>query len=156
LLTLKPAFDETQRKRSFLHDSGALEPARPRRDNPSIPRDLETIVLKAIAFEPSARYQTSGEFAEDLERFLEDRPILARRANIPERLFRWARRNPAVATLSGLAISLLLLVAVVSTTAYFRTKNARDAAVTAETNERQQRVKAEATAIGTASLRVAR
>lgn len=145
LLTLKPAFDETQRKRSFLHDSGPLEPHRPRRDNPAIPRDLETIVLKAIAVEPGARYQSSAELAEDLERFLEDRPILARRASIPERFGRWARRNPAVAGLSGLAISLLLLVAIVSTTAYFRTKNARDAAVTAEGKERLQRVKAEAT-----------
>ncbi|HUG67617.1 MAG TPA: serine/threonine-protein kinase [Pirellulaceae bacterium] len=138
LLTLKPAFDETQRKRSFLHDSGSLEPGRPRRDNPSIPRDLETIVLKAIAVEPDTRYQTAAELAEDLQRFLEDRPILARRASIAERLRRWARRNPAVATLSGLAISLLLLVAVVSTTAYVRTETAR-------TSEQQQRVKAEAT-----------
>ncbi|MEO8495218.1 MAG: serine/threonine-protein kinase, partial [Planctomycetota bacterium] len=145
LLTLTPAFDETQRKRSFLHDSGPLEPQRPRRDHPSIPRDLETIVLKAIAAEPTARYQTAAELSEDLQRFLEDRPILARRASVAERLFRWARRNPAVATLSGLAVSLLLLVAVVSTTAYFRTKQAKDAAVTANANERQQRLKAEAT-----------
>jgi len=145
LLTLEPAFDETQRKRSFLHDSGSLEPGRPRRNNPSIPGDLETIVLKAIAAEPEARYQTSAELSEDLQRFLEDRPIHARRASVAERLRRWARRNPAVATLSGLAISLLLLVAIVFTTAYLRTKQAKDAAVAAEDSERQQRVKAEAT-----------
>ena len=138
LLTLKPAFDEAQRKRSFIHESGPLEPVRPRRENPSIPRDLETIILKAIAVEPSSRYQSAAELAEDLERFLEDRPIFARRASTAERLRRWARRNPAIATLSGLATSLLLLVAVVSTTAYFRTEAAR-------TSEQQQRVKAEAT-----------
>jgi tetratricopeptide (TPR) repeat protein len=145
LLTLKPAFDETQRKRSFLHDAGSLEPARPRRTNPSIPRDLETIILKAIAAEPDARYQTSAELSEDLQRFLEDRPIQARRANVAERLLRWRRRNPAVATLSGLAISLLLLVAIVSTVAYVRTKHAKELAENAETSEREQRVKAEAT-----------
>ena len=145
LLTLTPAFDETQRKRSFLHESGPLEPARPRRNNPSIPRDLETIVLKAIAVEPNARYQTSAELSEDLQRFLEDRPILARRASAAERLRRWARRNPAVASLSGIAASLLLIVAIVSTAAYFRTKDAMDAAVIAESSERVQRVKAEAT-----------
>ena len=145
LLALKPAFDDTQRKRSFLHDAGPLEPVRPRRANPLIPRDLETIVLKAIAAEPDARYQTSGELSDDLQRFLEDRPIRARRASVAERLRRWARRNPAVATLSGIATSLLLLVAIISTTAYFQTKSAMEAAVDAETSERQQRVKAEAT-----------
>lgn len=138
LLTLKPAFDESQRKRSFLHDAGTLEPVRPRRSNPAIPRDLETIILKAIAAESNARYQTSDELSDDLQRFLEDRPIQARRASSAERLLRWARRNPAVATLSGLAITLLLLVAIVSTTAYVRTNRAKDLAENA-------RVKAEST-----------
>ncbi|MBP89045.1 MAG: hypothetical protein CMJ64_20410 [Planctomycetaceae bacterium] len=129
LLTLQPAYNETERKRSFIHESGPPEPTRPRRINAAIPRDLETIVLKASAPEPKDRYHTSAEMAEDLQRFLEDRPILARRASIPERLMRWARRNPAIATLSATAIGLLMLVAIVFCVAYFQTDLARKEAL---------------------------
>jgi len=125
LLTLRPAYDEAERKRSFVHKSGSPEPVRPRRLNAAIPRDLETIVLKAMHDEPPARYATAGDMAEDLGRFLEDRPILARRASVGERLWRWARRNPAVASLSTVAAALLLLVAAVSSVAYFRTEQQR-------------------------------
>lgn len=107
LLTLRPAYNELERKRSFIHESGPPEPIRPRRIDSSIPRDLETIVLKASATDPQDRYETGAQMAEDLQRFLEDRPILARRASIPERLLRWARRNPAIASLSATAVSTL-------------------------------------------------
>jgi serine/threonine protein kinase len=125
LLTLKPAYNETERKRSFIHESGPPNPTRPRRINPSIPPDLETIVLKAISTEPVSRYASAADMADDLQRFIEDRPILARRASNAERLWRWARRNPAISSLSAIAASLLLVVAVVSTVAYLRTEQAR-------------------------------
>ena len=76
LLTLRPGFDETDRNRlvkQVLHD----EPPRPRKVNPAVPRNLETVVLKAMARDPGHRYQTPTELAEDLKRFVEDRPIRA-------------------------------------------------------------------------------
>ena len=79
-------------------------PARARLD-PRIPRDLETIVLKAIAKEPARRYPTAEELAEDLRRFLEDRPIRARRASSAERLLRWCRRNAVAGLLASLGRS---------------------------------------------------
>src|SRR5207248_4472006 len=95
LLTLRPAFPDTTPHhliRLITHEV----PPRPRKLNPAIPRDLETIVLKAAARDAAHRYQTPGELADDLRRFLEDRPIRARRATAAERLWRWCRRNPVV------------------------------------------------------------
>ena len=80
LLALRPAFDEADRNKlikQVMHD----EPVRPRKLNPGVPRDLETVVLKAIARDPAHRYQTPADMAEDLKRFVEDRPVRARRAS---------------------------------------------------------------------------
>ncbi len=63
-----------------------------------LPRDLETIIHKLIAREPARRYGTAAALAGDLRRFLEDRPIQARRAAAPERAWRWCRRNPWAAS----------------------------------------------------------
>ena len=79
----------------------------------SIPRDLETIVLKAIAKEPAERYATAEQMAEDLRRFLADRPVLARRSSPAEQAWRWCRRNPALAATSALAIAGLVAAVVV-------------------------------------------
>ena len=62
-----------------------------------VPRDLETIVHKAIERDPAHRYATAGELADDLQRFLDDEPIQARRQTQLERYRRWARRNPGIA-----------------------------------------------------------
>jgi tetratricopeptide (TPR) repeat protein len=137
LLTLQPAFDDTGRSSliwKITHD----EPPRPRKLNPKIPRDFETIVLKAIAREPADRYQSAGDLARDLQCFLEDRPIRARRTPAVERLWRWARRNRAVASLSAVTLALLILVAVVASVGYVRTR-------AANVEEARQRKKAEAT-----------
>src|SRR5262249_42681476 len=77
-----------------------------------IPRDLETIVLKAIAKEPAERYASAEELAEDLGRFLADRPIQARRTLPLERAWRWCRRNPIVAVLVSAILLLLTTIAV--------------------------------------------
>jgi hypothetical protein len=108
MLILRPAFEAADRLeliRRVTHD----EPPRPRKVDPRIPRDLETIVLKAIDKEPSRRYATAGELAADLRRFAEDRPIAARRSTWAERAWRACRRNPVSA---GLAASLLLALLV--------------------------------------------
>src|SRR5262249_41428275 len=80
LLTLRPAFEETDRAR-LVRRITREDPVRPRRMDRHIPRDLETIILKAIAKEPNHRYQTADALAEDMRRFLADRPILARRTS---------------------------------------------------------------------------
>jgi WD40 repeat protein/serine/threonine protein kinase len=113
LLTLRPAFEESDRARlikRLTHE----EPPPPRRFDPRVPRDLETIVLKAIAKEPGQRYASAADLAEDLRRFLSDRPIQARPLGPAGRLARWCRRNPALAGVSGFAVAAGLAVLVVS------------------------------------------
>lgn len=105
LLTLAPPFPESNPAR-LLQQVSMHEPIPPRKLNPAIPRDLETILLKTIAREPAHRYQTAGELAEDLRSFLDDRPIRARRLRADERLLRWYRHNRVVA---GLLAALVLV-----------------------------------------------
>ncbi|MFO0807851.1 MAG: protein kinase [Gemmataceae bacterium] len=96
LLTLRPAFVAENRAK-LVQEVTAATPKPPRTVNPAIPRDLETVVLKAIQRDPAARYQSAAELAADLRRYVEDRPILARRATAFEQTWRWCRRNPALA-----------------------------------------------------------
>ena len=92
LLTLRPAFDGRDRQ-ELLRQIAFEEPPAPRRLNPSLPRDLETIVLKAMAKEPAGPYSVAEELADDLRRFLEDKPIRARRPTLPEQAAKWGRRH---------------------------------------------------------------
>src|SRR5262249_53385252 len=84
------------------------EPRPPRRLNDSIPRDLETVCLKAMAKEATRRYQTAGELADDVRRFLKGEPILARPVGQVERLTRWCKRNPGGAGLTLVVLLVLL------------------------------------------------
>ncbi len=113
LLALRPAFEASDRHaliERVLHE----EPEPLRKRAAGVPRDLETIVAKAMARDPAARYATAGALAEDLRRFVEDRPIRARRISAPERAWRWCRRNRAVAVALGLVALALVAVAVLS------------------------------------------
>ena len=131
LLTLQPACD-SKTFRGVLDQKLHQSFSRPRDVNSDIPRDLETIVLKALSPERSNRYETADQLGDDLRRFLEDRPILARRSSVVEQVWRWCRRNRAVAFWSGLALLLLLMLPVVLSFGYMR--------------ESRQRAKAETTA----------
>jgi WD40 repeat protein/serine/threonine protein kinase len=113
MLTLRPAFLDKNRGR-LIERVTREEPHQPSRIDRHIPRDLETIVLKAIAKEPGQRYQTAVELAEDLRRFLADRPIRSRRTSAFEKTWRWCRRNPAVAITSALAAGALVAALVLS------------------------------------------
>jgi serine/threonine protein kinase/predicted Zn-dependent protease len=138
LLLLRPAFEETDRV-ALIEQVRNEEPPRPRDLDSRVPRDLETIVLKAIEKEPSRRYQTADELAGDLQRFLDDRPILARRVGALERGWRWARRNPIVAGLSGFVALLLVVVAVAATVTAFRMSDlARKESAARETVQQQK------------------
>ena len=135
LLTLRPAFEASDRARLMGRLTNE-NPPRPRQVDDHIPRDLETIVLKAIAKEPPDRYPTAEAMAEDLRRFLADRPVQARRSSVFERTWRWCRRNPSVAGLAVFILILLMVIAVGSSVAAVwlaRERNiARDNWTTAE------------------------
>jgi hypothetical protein len=83
-----------------LHD----EPQPPRRRTPGLPRDLDTICQKAMEKTPARRYQTAGDFAADLRRYLRGEPILARPVGVLERMVKWVRRHPMAAALATLLI----------------------------------------------------
>ena len=123
LLVWRPAYEETDHSRLIQRIAEGPPPA-PSSIAPGIPRDLETIILKAISHEVGQRYQSVTEMADDLRRFLDDQPIGARRAGPVERLGRWCRRNRSLAALAGASLFLLALVAVVATVGYVRTQAA--------------------------------
>ena len=123
LLSLRPAYDEG-RHGPLIKSKTREAPIPLRAFHPHIPADLETITLKTCALDPDHRYQSAEELAEDLIRFLEGRPIRARRVTAPERLWRWCRRNPAVACLGSATFLLLLTVAIVFAIGNYRTRRA--------------------------------
>jgi serine/threonine protein kinase len=111
LLTLEPAVAGRDRQ-EVLRQIERHEPVPPRRRNKAIPRDLETIVLKAMAKEPNARYATAQELANDLRRFLEDRPIQARRPSLWQRARKWGRRHRPVVMASAVAAAVIIVLGV--------------------------------------------
>jgi tetratricopeptide (TPR) repeat protein len=150
LLTLRPAVDGQDRQ-EILRKIAEEEPAPPRALNPAVPRDLETIVLKAMAKEPSGRYATAKELADELRRFLEDKPIVARRPSLLDRAAKWTRRHGAVVWSAAISLAVLLLMAIAGLSAsnilIARERNQKDAALkqrgaalaTDEANERAAR-----------------
>ncbi len=119
MLVLKPAFPARERRGNYSESTSVTVP-RIERINPAIPRDLATIVQKAVDAEPSRRYQTAGELGEDLQRFLNDEPILARRIAPVELLWRWAKRHRTVALAVATVAVLLLTFSVVTSVMNYR------------------------------------
>jgi eukaryotic-like serine/threonine-protein kinase len=111
LLTLRPATPGLDRQ-EILRTIADNDPPSARKLNASIPLDLETILLKAMAKEPAGRYTTAQELADDLERYLKDEPIRARRSTFGQRLGRWARRHQPLVWSAGVSAVLLLLTAI--------------------------------------------
>ena len=155
LLTLRPAFNSPDRLK-LIEQIKAEEPEKPRAIDAMIPRDLETIVLKAIEKDPKARYRSAEAMGEDLGRFLADEPIQARQQTVIERYARWARHHPTVAVLGGVLAAFLVLVTIGSLLAMGRFASLADRERKAARAERlaheeaSRRAKAESLARGEA------
>jgi serine/threonine protein kinase len=142
MLTLRPAFPDAN-PQHLIHLITHEGPIPPRRFEPAIPPDLETVVLKAAARDPAHRYPSAADLADDLRRFLDDRPIRARRTGPVALAWRWCRRNPALASATAAAFLLLLAASVVSVVAYATTAAANREAAHALASEKAQREHAE-------------
>ena len=147
LLTLRPIFEGRDRK-ELMRQIADDDPPPPRSVAPSLPAELETITLKALRKEPSERYRSAQELADDLQRFLDDRPILARRPTLMERVWKWARRRPAVVAAALVLLFLLAVGSLVSAGLVHaeqdRTKQEQRKAEDAYRRERQRAEEAEA------------
>ena len=101
--------------RMLMHQVIHDEPPSPRKYNSSVSRDLETITLKCLEKEPQHRYATASEVANELHRFLDDRPIQALPSSRLQLAWRWSKRNPQIAILVVLLITSLLSGTAIST-----------------------------------------
>src|SRR4029077_20158467 len=122
LLTLRPPFDG-QSAAELIEQIGQSEPVAPNTIDARVPRDLETIVLKALAKRSTDRYATAAALAEDLARYLNHEPVKARRCSPIGRLWRVARRHPGITSVSTAAAAAILTIA---TYAYVRVVDERD------------------------------
>lgn len=122
LLALRPAYHEKDRHRLMKLVTSEAPPALKSLD-PQLPTDLTTIIQKAIDRDPDHRYQSAQEVEEDLQRFLRDEPIRARRISPLTRFSRWCRRNPAIASLTMALMLLLSIIAIGSSIAAIRFEN---------------------------------
>jgi serine/threonine protein kinase/tetratricopeptide (TPR) repeat protein len=137
LLTLRPPIPGRERQ-ELLARLSLEEPVPPRRLNPAVPADLETILLKALAKEPAERYPTAQELADDLRRFLEDRPIQARRPTFAQRTAKWARRHRRLVAWSVGLLVLAVVGLAVSTALIWREKELKEEAYRREAKQRQE------------------
>lgn len=117
-LATRRQFREQLAGPDFQQMQRADDIARPRSLDPALPRDLETIILRCLAPDPTRRYTDAGALANDLLCFLEGRPIKARRVGPVERLHKWIRRNPTAAALSLVIAGLISTVVVLTIIGY--------------------------------------
>ena len=118
-------------------------PVAPSQFSGQLPKDIETICLKCLQKPREKRYASAGDLADDLRRFLDGRPIVARPVGNVEKAWRWAKRNKVVATLGTAFVSLLIAAVVVTSVLLWQVSIKHDKAVQAQANEQAQREKAE-------------
>jgi WD40 repeat protein/serine/threonine protein kinase len=150
MLTGRPPFQGETAHDVLLQVTHA-EPVAPRRLLPQVPRDLETICLKCLHKEPRRRYASALDLAEDLRRFRQGEPILARPIGPWERARKWAQRRPAVAALSAVVVGVSVLGFGLVTwkwleaeAAYRQAETASRAKVEAQTRATEERLRKEA------------
>ena len=141
LALLRPAFDEADRA-SLISAVAKRDPPRPRRVDPHMPRDLETIILESIDKQPASRYCDARALADDLRRFLAYEPLKARPPSTTIRVVRWCQRNPAIATLSAALLLLVVATAIGASIAAFELRSQRDVAVERGAHARFQEARA--------------
>lgn len=148
MLTGRPPFQAATVSKTLEHVL-ELDPVAPLRLNPSVGRDLDTVCQKCLAKLPERRYATAASLADDLQRYLDNRPILARPAGPVERLTRWGRRNPLVAaSLAAVVLAFATAFALVSrsywqTQAALKEEEVQRKAADAARGDAQRREKAE-------------
>jgi hypothetical protein len=140
LLTRQPAFTADDRHK-LIHDILESEIRSPRQLNPVIPKDLETVVLTAVAKEPAGRYPTAQAMADDLTRFLEHKPIEARRPSAMDRVKKWSRRHRTVVRSAVLVLLVMVVGFGLST---FLVLRKHEEAIRHAAEARRQRDRAEA------------
>lgn len=134
LLALRPAFPEEDR-RELLHQIAASDPPLLRRINAAIPRDLETIVLKAIQKRPAERFARAQELADDLRRFLDHRPIQARPPTPVQVAAKWFCRHPRLSG-AGVGVAAMLALALICGALLYARQTSRVADRRAELNRK--------------------
>ncbi len=140
LLTLEPAI-RGQDYRAMLNQVAEHEPLAPKYVEPSIPIELDTIVRKAIAKDPAQRYATAQAFGDDLQRWLDNKPIAAKPPTVWERMAKWRKRNKAVVNVAAVLLVLSTIGLLLTTLLVLREQHETDVALA---SERQQREVAEA------------
>ncbi len=123
MATLQPAFQNSSPGRVIKAVTTSMPPA-PKKVDARLPRDLATIIGKAIAREPQSRYQTAAEMRDDLRAFIADRPIAARKMSVWDNVVRFSRRNPLAAGLAAFSVLTLALLVVTMTIGFVVTRSA--------------------------------
>ena len=135
LITLQPAVTGTGYQ-EITHQITDIDPASPRSIDPTIPAELEIIALKAMSKNPIDRYTTAGKLADDLQRWMEDKPILAKPPNLFQRLAKWRRRHAGLVT-AGMVFAVLAGIGLLVTTiAVVREQSKTQTALRNETSQR--------------------
>jgi serine/threonine protein kinase/tetratricopeptide (TPR) repeat protein len=137
LVTQQWAFNGRDRQ-EILHQIAFEEPRSPGRINKAMPPELEVIILKAMAKNPDERFATAQEMADDLRRFLEDRPIRAKRPTLVQRTRKWARRHPSVVWAAALILLVAAGLSVVSSVLIWSAYRRETLARQAESAQRQR------------------
>ncbi len=137
LLTMRPAYDAADVQK-FVADLSRENPTPPRAIDPRIPIDLQTIVMTAMASEPNERYKTSGTLSDDLKRFREGRPIVARQASLLDRARKFVNRKPVISTLGASLVVMAMVAAAGITWQWREATTQRDLADKEATRAKEQ------------------
>lgn len=137
LLTLRPAIIGNG-YREMLNHVALHDPRPPKAVDPAIPIELDTIVRKAIAKAPADRYSTAGALADDLQAWLDDKPIAAKPPTTLERLTKWRRRNNGLVLVASGLLLFSTLGLLASTLMIWQAKQRTSAALQSEMQQRQQ------------------
>jgi formylglycine-generating enzyme required for sulfatase activity len=130
LFTLQPAFPGDD-PHLVIRDIAFRDPVPARRLNPALPADLETVIQKAMTKDPAGRYASAQEMADDFRRFLDDKPVLARRPSLAARAAKWSRRHRRLVAVAG-ALAVTAVVALAAGTALLAREQRNTRAALAE------------------------